>query len=103
MGKSCAPKRAHRCDVRTGCDAEYSLQPECPERPARGGGDCLGGKPLPLATLRDGEANLHVVTQRAESDMADQRAVGSILDRENVRTLRRVPRVRIVSDEGFKH
>src|SRR5262245_14094889 len=99
MDKSCSPKRAHGCDVRVGCDAEYSLQPECPEGPARGGVDCLGGKPLPLATLCDGEANLHIVTQRAESDMADQRAVGAVFDRENVRTLRRVPRVRIVTDE----
>src|SRR5215471_13168153 len=103
MDKSCSLKRAHRCDVRVGCDAEYSRKPERPERPARGGIDRLGGKPAPLAALRDGEADLHIVAQRAESDMADQRAVGAMFDRENVRTLLRVPRVRIVADERFEH
>src|SRR5262249_17446886 len=35
VDEPCSLKRAHRCDVRSGSDAEDSLQPECPEDPAR--------------------------------------------------------------------
>jgi hypothetical protein len=65
-----------RSDIFFRCDAEYPVKGECHQRPLRPGNDSFGGKSLPLMSLRHGEADLDLASQRAESHMTDPRGIG---------------------------
>jgi hypothetical protein len=98
----CPGKNSPRALVRLRGDGQDPGQPEPRERPTTDSDDPFCGEPASLVGLCYRKTDLDVALERAQPDVADDRAVSLVLYRENVGSEPRISRRLELSNQELK-